>query len=140
MQARQILGSEFSYWPTARTIDAEGVSEYMRSNGSMSLACAVLECEGVYAANNPLRSKGVVVKLNPDWVETTMGIPEGWTDLEIDDVYYHTDFPAPPGPQKEWEPPRLITPKCQWADRIKLCGNGVVPQQAALALRLLLSG
>lgn len=34
--------------------------------------------------------------------------------------------------------PRLTTRKDNRANRLKACGNGVVPQQAALALRLLL--
>lgn len=76
--------------------------------------------------------------LNPDWVETLMGIPKGWTDLEADSVHNHYDFPAPPGLQKDWEPPRLTTRKEHRVNRLKACGNGVVPQQAALALRLLL--
>lgn len=36
--------------------------------------------------------------------------------------------------------PRLTTVKKHRVNRLKACGNGVVPQQAALALRLLLGG
>lgn len=48
-------------------------------------------------------------RLNPDFCEWMMGWPVGWTDVGI--------------------------PRTQ---RLKICGNGVVPHQAELALRLLL--
>jgi DNA (cytosine-5)-methyltransferase 1 len=45
-------------------------------------------------------------KLNPAFTEWMMGLPEGWiTDIDI-----------------------------SWSQQIKACGNGVVPQQALLAL------
>jgi DNA (cytosine-5)-methyltransferase 1 len=49
-------------------------------------------------------------KLNPAFTEFMMGLPEGWvTDVEI-----------------------------TWEQQIKACGNGVVPQQAKLALERLI--
>ena len=50
-------------------------------------------------------------QLNPDWVETLMGLEVGWTGL---------------------------TGRDSRADRIELCGNGVVPPQAKLAIETLL--
>ena len=48
-------------------------------------------------------------KLNPKFTEWMMGLPDGWvTDVEI-----------------------------TWSEQIKACGNGVVPQAAAEALRRL---
>ena len=47
-------------------------------------------------------------RLSADFVEWLMGWPAGWTDVGI-----------------------------SRNARLKICGNGVVPQQAALALRLL---
>ena len=47
-------------------------------------------------------------RLSPDFVEWLMGWPAGWTDVGI-----------------------------SRNARLKICGNGVVPQQAAMALRLL---
>lgn len=49
-------------------------------------------------------------KLNPAFTEWMMGLPEGWiTNVEI-----------------------------SWTQKIKACGNGVVPQQAKLALTRLI--
>jgi DNA (cytosine-5)-methyltransferase 1 len=49
-------------------------------------------------------------KLNPKFTEWLMGLPDGWiTDLDI-----------------------------SWTQMIKACGNGVVPQQAKLALERLI--
>ena len=67
-----------------------------------------------------------------------MGLPIGFTDVGCDSPAPFMDWVAPLGPQKEWEPPRLTTRKEHRINRLKACGNGVVPQQAALALRLLL--
>lgn len=50
-------------------------------------------------------------KLSPEFDEWLMGLPAGWI----------TDVPG-----------------ISWNDQLKLCGNGVVPQQAAAALRHLL--
>jgi len=45
-------------------------------------------------------------RLNPEFTEWMMGLPEGWiTDLDL-----------------------------SWTQKIKACGNGVVPQAAAEAL------
>jgi hypothetical protein len=37
-------------------------------------------------------------------------------------------FPAPPGPQHDWEPPRTTTTREHRAARLKALGNAVVPQ------------
>jgi hypothetical protein len=76
--------------------------------------------------------------LNPDWVEGLMGIPHGWTDLEVHD----TDLGWK---QKEdwysdkWEEgiPRVIDGCENRIDRIRLLGNGVVPSTACKAWQVL---
>jgi DNA (cytosine-5)-methyltransferase 1 len=74
--------------------------------------------------------------LNPDWVEWLMGIPIGWTDVECEEPAEHPGWDDDPA--ESGELPRLTTRKDLRVKRLKACGNGVVPQQAALALRLLL--
>lgn len=76
--------------------------------------------------------------LNPDWVEGLMGIPHGWTDLEV----HETDLGWK---QKEdwytdkWEEgiPRVVDGCDNRIDRIRLLGNGVVPSTACKAWKVL---
>lgn len=53
-------------------------------------------------------------KLNPAWVEQLLGLPKDWTRLHGE-------------PEDAWR-----------EDRLRLCGNGVVPDTAELAIRTLL--
>lgn len=80
--------------------------------------------------------------LNPAWVEILMGWPEGWTDTANPCPGIWPGWPAGMGPyQHDHEPPR-IAPKGSVQGRvarIKACGNGVVPQQAAMAFGILLA-
>ena len=80
--------------------------------------------------------------LNPAWVELLMGWPIGWTDATNPCHGIWPGWPMGMGPaQHPYEPPR-IAPKGTVparVARIKACGNGVVPQQAELALTLLLA-
>jgi hypothetical protein len=68
-------------------------------------------------------------QLNPDWVEWLMGLPTGWTDVDV-----AVEHPAPPIPGAFWpdEPPdipRVAIDIAYRADRLKCLGNMVVPQQ-----------
>jgi hypothetical protein len=72
-------------------------------------------------------------QLNPDFVEWLMGIPQGWTSLE----------PLPPEHWQRWLTedhwangewpgvPRVATGVKDRVNRLKMCGNGIVPAQAA---------
>ena len=95
-------------------------------------------------------------RLNPSWVETLMGWPVGWTlrdgpslrceaDALIDAPRWPRGRPpadwSGPWPGYEWEPPRTETgpPVRGRPARLRACGNGVVPQAAAMALRAALA-
>lgn len=72
--------------------------------------------------------------LNPDWVEQLLGFPEGWTDIERDEVnrqqFHRRMFPAGKGVvQYCWESPRLTKRKEYRRKRLKAIGNAVVPLQ-----------
>jgi DNA (cytosine-5)-methyltransferase 1 len=91
--------------------------------------------------------------LNPEWVELLMGLPSGWSEAQR----AQRDLFAPklgalswPGAhawpvgrghdQPDSEPAQLVAPRTvtDRALRLRSLGNGVVPQQAVAALRLLL--
>ena len=70
-------------------------------------------------------------QLNPDWVEWLMGIPIGWTSPEpLKDAVFLS---------WETEPdiPRVASGVPHRVDRLKLCGNGIVPECVAKFLRML---
>ena len=61
-------------------------------------------------------------------------------------LFTSNKWPAKPGQEQEsWEQPRTIESSlgrtadgfANWVDRIRLCGNGIVPQQAVKAIRCL---
>lgn len=66
-------------------------------------------------------------QLNPDWVDWLMGLPPGWTDVDLDMQLPNHDphhFDAEP------DIPRVAAGIKNRVARITLDGNGVVPQQA----------
>jgi hypothetical protein len=68
-------------------------------------------------------------RLNPDWVEWLMGVPVGWTALDVE-----VERPAPPADGAFWpeEPdgvPRVAGDIPNRVDRLKSLGNMVVPRQ-----------
>lgn len=74
-------------------------------------------------------------QLNADWVELLMGLPIGWTDIDVanEDIESWTGWPAPINvEQYAYEPPRVIIGQKNRAKRLKALGNGCVPQQIYL--------
>ena len=74
-------------------------------------------------------------QLNADWVELLMGLPIGWTDIDVanEDIESWTGWPAPINvEQYAYEPPRVIVGQKNRAKRLKALGNGCVPQQIYL--------
>ena len=72
--------------------------------------------------------------LNPYWVEALMGIPQGWTALDGAETEMQGTWE-----DNSWEEgiPRVIKDCLNRVDRVRMCGNGVVPQTAALAWKVL---
>ena len=71
--------------------------------------------------------------LNPDWVELLMGLPPGWTDVTAESIGDVRPW------DENWEScvPRVTNIQNNRVDRIRLLGNGVVPQTAAKAWQVL---
>ena len=72
--------------------------------------------------------------LNPYWVEALMGLPQGWTAFDGMETEVQGTWA-----DNSWEEgiPRVIKDCHNRIDRIRMCGNGVVPQTAALAWKVL---
>lgn len=100
--------------------------------------------------NNGGPEKGT--RLNPDWVEWLMGWPIGWTSLDfinidnkgwwrycmsVEPARYWEQDPADIPVGEKYHTPRLTSKKENRAQRLKCCGNGQVPQQLLLAMRVL---
>lgn len=74
-------------------------------------------------------------QLNADWVELLMGLPIGWTDINVakEDIESWQGWPAAINvEQYAYEPPRVIIGQKNRAKRLKALGNGCVPQQVYL--------
>lgn len=130
-------------WPTPTASDHKGGTDTPRKDTGVSRNDRLDHC----------LEPGQKGKLNPDWVEWLMGWPVGWTDLSQMDpnmmlwweetissnpAIYWEDDPADIPVGMKYHTPRLTTKKEHRSDRLKACGNGQVPQQVFLALKLLL--
>ena len=76
-------------------------------------------------------------QLNADWVELLMGLPIGWTDINVakEDIESWQGWPAAINvEQYAYEPPRVIVGQKNREKRLKALGNGCVPQQVYLVL------
>lgn len=84
-------------------------------------------------------------RLSPDWVETLMGFPVGWTkpeginqSWEAEQITMSPCWPMGRGEeQNRWEPPRLLVGKKPVKGRparLRALGNAVVPSQGYVAI------
>ena len=72
-----MLPSAVHQWPTPRTSDSNGPG--IHGTGGQDLRTTV---DGLQGRENPSTSGKPRGRLNPQWVESLMGLPQGWTVLE----------------------------------------------------------
>ena len=116
-----------SMWPTPNSSDQH------HANLPHDIGKGYLRAEALSEYN---KQKG---QLNPDWVDTMMGFPAGWSEPDCDNPQ-EIPFPAPMGcEQYEWEPPLVATNCPNRANRLKADGNAVVPQIPEIFGRLIMA-
>ena len=142
----QVDAKTMSMYPTPRTSDGEGgrvktikVDGTWRSvrKKSNQLFGAKLrdaiETEAQEAL--PEEFDNYNYRLNPDWVEKLMGLPRGYTSLDWDGKAFVGSWE-----DDSWEEVPRVIPADESEnriDRIRMLGNGICPQTAALAWRTL---
>jgi site-specific DNA-cytosine methylase len=79
---------------------------------------------------------GAKGQLSPYWVERLMGYPDGWTDIDWNDVDMANFYPAM-WLSGSWDAiPRVVSRAKNRTSRLKCLGNAVVPQIPELLWRL----
>ena len=159
------LSDQVRHWPTPTVQDSNKATKKMRVDHQNNLTAIVFNAEtlptptsrdykGGYTEDSLTRKDGKsrrfdalpnaaiggvgtdVVKghLNPDWVEQLMGVPPGWTSLTGTNTKWTYGWS-----DGSWEEgiPRVVESVEDRVDRIRLLGNGVVPQTAAKAWQIL---
>jgi hypothetical protein len=116
-------------WPTPRTAGMCG--------GTGNWAQLKEKCDGIEEVRKMGAGNGGW--LNPDWVEALMGYPQGWTDIEREDVTTDANYPGA-WIDGSWEEgiPRVLPDIKNRVSRLKCLGNAVVPQIPAMLWILVL--
>jgi hypothetical protein len=121
----QVYLAEKKMWLTTRAKMSHGFCRSRVENPQKAQAeCRIEDMVAV--------ESGMSGQLNPDWVETMVGLPIGWTNPDIKEVSRENPnhWPAFMGqPQYEWEPPRTCGKMPNRAKRLKMCGNICIAQQ-----------
>lgn len=124
-QSAITLVDQVKNWPTPAARDSKG------SNSAKHL----LTGHHINQLANKVKLNKTEGQLNADWVELLMGLPIGWTDIDVanEDIESWTGWPAAINvEQYAYEPPRVIVGQKNRAKRLKALGNGCVPQQVYL--------
>lgn len=124
-QSAITLVDQVKNWPTPAARDSKG------SNSAKHLSTGHL----INQLANKVKLNKTEGQLNADWVELLMGLPIGWTDIDVanEDIESWTGWPAAINvEQYAYEPPRVIVGQKNRAKRLKALGNGCVPQQVYL--------
>lgn len=124
-QSAITLVDQVKNWPTPAARDSKG------SNSAKHLSTG----HHINQLANKVKLNKTEGQLNADWVELLMGLPIGWTDIDVanEDIESWTGWPAPINvEQYAYEPPRVIVGQKNRAKRLKALGNGCVPQQIYL--------
>lgn len=121
------LHAAVKMWPTPNASDH-------RDRGNLSNPCIQRRIEIGKQVELSMCVSDKSGQLNPDWAESLMGFPIGWTDLDCEEPGVHwIDYPRWPAgqgqEQYEWEPPRVAVGVKNRVARLKACGNAVVPAQ-----------
>ena len=81
------------------------------------------------AGRTPAKPSQSAGNLSPRWVEWLMGLPLNWTNPDVDNAALrpHPGWTNEPAPRTEADAPHR-------RKRLEACGNGLVPQAAAIPL------
>lgn len=126
-QSAITLVDQVKNWPTPAARDSKG------SNSAKHLSTG----HHINQLANKVKLNKTEGQLNADWVELLMGLPIGWTDINVakEDIESWQGWPAAINvEQYAYEPPRVIIGQKNRAKRLKALGNGCVPQQVYLVL------
>ena len=124
-QSAITLVDQVKNWPTPAARNSKG------SNSAKHLSTG----HHINQLANKVKLNKTEGQLNADWVELLMGLPIGWTDIDVanEDIESWTGWPAAINvEQYAYEPPRVIVGQKNRAKRLKALGNGCVPQQVYL--------
>jgi hypothetical protein len=144
----QVYLAEKKMWPTIRASDGEHGGPNQRDSRGPGLPGAVNLWATPQATNAHGKGKHgqggdnlqtqCDGQLNPDWVESMVGLPIGWTNPNVKEISRENPnrWPSFMGqPQYDWEPPRTCGKMPNRAKRLKMCGNICIAQQIHPILR-----
>jgi hypothetical protein len=112
------LADAVSFWPAPRTAGmCGGTGNWAQLKKN---AASIEEARQMGAGNGG--------QLNPGWEERLMGYPDGWTDVERENIDTENRYPGA-WADGSWDTiPRVATRVKNRVNRIKCLGNAVVPQ------------